>query len=238
MRKSPYYRVYLLLILCCSRLREKGLDVSQCLLSSSWPFFLLINSAGIVETLTTDTNDQYSALAYFYCDYADSNTLDLISIIGTLIQQLLIKKPTMESSVASSIHDIYDQGLRHPQTDRLIELLCTVLDEYTVVYIIIDGIDETSSDTQEGICDLVKRLVNLQDTSAKILISSRESSQLSEAFEPYLHFQMSADETTKDINAYIKGSITEKLAGRSVVQKNPGLLEAVEHELTMKAEGM
>jgi len=88
-----------------------------------------------------------SAIAYCYCDHADGKTLEAPSIIGTLIQQLLIVKSTIDEIAASMIRKMYHQGLGHPPFDKLIDLLCHIIGGYDLVYIVIDGLDEAETDS-------------------------------------------------------------------------------------------
>ncbi|KAL8821117.1 MAG: hypothetical protein Q9191_007377 [Dirinaria sp. TL-2023a] len=165
-------------------------------------------------------------------------TLDLNSIVGTIIQQLLIVQPVIADSVIANIRELYGDGLRHPSPESLIELLCSITNKYTVLYIFLDGIDETSLDTQNGICGLITTLVAIDTTIVKIFVSSRQSSLIGEALELYPEIVVSESTTVHDVNAYITASVEEKLASHSVIQNNPGLQAEVERQLMMKAQGM
>lgn len=192
----------------------------------------------MIETLSSDVDRDQSAIAYFYCDYADSITLDVNSIIGAIIQQLLIANPIIFDSVSSDIQEAYRVGMRYPSPDRLVELLCTVIDAYTLVYIVLDGIDETSSDTQASIVGLVKTITAIDTTIVKVFVSSRWGSLLCEELSLYPEVTVSENDTVHDVNAYIKALVAEKLAKHSVIEHNRDLQAEVERQLMMNAQGM
>lgn len=192
----------------------------------------------MIDSLTQEVDNQTSALAYFYCDYADSETLDLMLIVGTIILQLLIVKPTLPEPIALDIRDIFGDGLRRPTPDRLITLLCNVAMEYTNVFVFLDGIDEVDLDTQGAISSLVRKLIAIGETLTKVFVSSRESSCIAEAMGCYPRIRMSEDCIRQDVEAYILASVNKKLSTHSVLQDNPELRRVVEEELMVKAEGM
>ena len=195
-------------------------------------------SAGVAETLSREVNHDRSIIAYFYCDYGNNATLDLGALVGTIIQQLLIVKKTIPDPIAVTIREIYDDGLRQPQLHKLTELLFSIMREYELVYIVLDGIDEASEDTQKGILDLINQLITTASITVKVFLSSRENPQISKSlgYSPVLH--ISEKYTAQDIGAYIRNSVTDKLANHSVIRDNPGLQAELEHELLKKAQGM
>ena len=192
----------------------------------------------MIEALLRNVDNGTSVAAYIYCDFADSSTLDSLSIIGTIIQQLLIVKPTIPEPIARNIRELYGDGLRRPTVEGLIDLLCSVVEEYQYTYIIVDGVDEANFETQNYILSMITKITSLKTTFAKFFVSSRENSLISEALRSWPKINVSEDRTSQDMGVYIKASITEKLASHSVIKNNPGLQVEVEEELMRKAQGM
>lgn len=234
----PKIRISNKLIFCGSGQRKDGFDVSPWLaLAFESPNSLSI-SAGVVEALAQEVGNDSSGIAYFFCEYDEDNTLDPLAIIGTIIQQLLILQRRIPEPIATAIRDLYGHGIRKPTTEKLIALLCSVMEQYTYVYVVIDAVDEAGPDTQDEILNLVKVLTSVDTTAAKVFFSSRESSSISEALRTWPRVNVSEGRTAKDVDAYIRASITKRLTGLEIMQNIPTLQAEAEHELMAKAKGM
>lgn len=196
------------------------------------------SSTSVIESLSREVDSQSSAIAYFYCDYADSKILELPLIIGTLVQQLLILKPTISDVTASQIRNIYCDGILQAASENLTQLLCSVIDDYELVYLVLDGADETSPDTQHDILSMVRKLTIFAGTNVKVFFSSRDSVRISNAFKGYPDLSASESCNALDIKTYIQASVRDRLAHHSVIRSNPDLKVKTEDELVEKAHGM
>ena len=192
----------------------------------------------MIDALCENAIQERSAIAYCYCDYADPNTLEASSVIGTIIQQLLIDRVMTDEVAAVTLRRVYGQGLRHPPCSELVELLCHALHEHNSVYIILDGFDETNTENQEEIFDMLREILALQGVVVKIYFSGRENARFLDAFADHLHLHITENASAHDLNACIEYFVRESLAKHPVVVKQPILLEMARQELLAKAQGM
>ena len=155
----------------------------------------------MINALSQEVDGRHSALAYFYCDYADQETLDASVVLATIIQQLLIVRPIIEDVIAAKIREAYGDGMRNPSPGDLIKILEYIIQDYQRVYIVLDGVDEASQDTQEKI------FANF----ATLTVSQLE------------RLNVSVNVISEDIEHYIKASVQARLHHLPVVKNYPYL---------------
>lgn len=182
---------------------------------------------------------QHTAVAYFYCDYADYETLDASTILGTIIQQLLVVRPSIEETIAVKIREAFGDGIRKPSAGDLTKILEFIILEYhQCVYIVLDGVDEASPDTQEMLLSSFAKLSTSCSTLLRLYFSTREIALRSTHFPSCLSFNVSENHVAEDIQHYIKASVQQRLHSLPVMFNHPYLEEDAVHELTAKAQGL
>ncbi len=192
----------------------------------------------MINALSHEVDSRQKALAYFYCDYADQETLDASVILGTIIQQLLIGRPLIDDVIAAKIREAYNEGMRKPSPVDLIKILEHIIREYQCVYIVLDGVDEASPDTQERLfASFAKLSVSLRGL-LKLYISTRETTLMPCHFPSGLSFEVSDSCVSEDIEHYIKASVQQRLHALPVLDNYPYLEERAVLELTAKAQGL
>ena len=196
-------------------------------------------SASVIEYLSHEVDRQHSVVAYFYCDYADSVTLDASVILGTITQQLLIGRQSIEEAIAAKIREAYGNGMRRASPDDLIKIMEFIIrNYYDYVYIILDGIDETGPDIQKTLFSGLAKLSSSCSTLLRLYISTREITLIPYYFPRCLRFDVSESRASEDIEFYIKASVQQRLHGLPVLSSYPYLEKSVIHELMTKAQGL
>lgn len=179
-----------------------------------------------------------SALSYFYCDYSDSRTLETLNTFGSILQQLLSRKSALPEEVATTIKQIYAEGMSLPSREDLIGLVRSVLKLPPRTYVVIDGLDECSKDAQEDVLFIVKGLANFDKAVVKVVVFSHENAHLSSVLKHYPCVHMSEAALTRDIMSYVESTVKSKLDAGELVIRNPALKEEIISELVTKAQGM
>ena len=197
-----------------------------------------MQSSGVLEKLRQEHEDSDTGLAYFYCNYADSEIHDFTTIIGTLAQQLLIAKPAIDGSISSHIRDNFGEGIRTPSAENLAEILRRAIKIYNLIFIIIDGIDELGSDTRNQITDMIRALTAQRSMQIKVFLTDRDNTRISDESSHYPRLCMSETYVSSDINSYIYHSVHKMLSNHAVIRNKPGLQSEVERELVANAQGM
>ena len=178
-------------------------------------------------------------VAFFYCDYADQTTLEAFVILGTIIQQLLAVKTSIGEVIAVKIRDAFNHGISNPSPGDLSNILEYIILEYhRPVYIVIDGLDEASLETQEKVLSSLAKLSTKCGTLLRLCISARKVSLTSSYFPSCLSLDVSQGRVEEDMEHYIRGSVQQRLHSLPVILAHSYLEQSAVHELTAKAHGL
>ena len=198
-----------------------------------------MHRAGVINAFSQGLVGQDTVVAYFYCDYADHNTLEASVILGTIIQQFLAVKTCIEEVIAVKIRDTFDHGTGKPSPGDLSKILeCIILEYHHRVYIIIDGLDEASLDTQENVLSNLAKLSTSCGTLLRLCISAREITLRSAYFSSCLSLDVSESRVAEDMEHYIKASVQQRLHSLPVMLAHSYLEQSAVHELMAKAQGL
>ena len=193
----------------------------------------------MINALSQGLVGQDTVVTFFYCDYADHNTLEASVILGTIIQQLLAVKTSIEEAIAVKIRDTFNHGISKPSLGDLFYILeCIIFEYHRRVYIFIDGLDEASLETQEKILSSLEKLSTKCGTLLRLCISAREISLRSAYFSSCLRIDVAESRVEEDMEHYIKGSVQQRLNSLPVILTHPYLEQSAIYELTAKAHGL
>ena len=99
-------------------------------------------------------------IAYLYSDYRDQKAQNLVSILGTLVQQFLfgISKFDFPKELRDSLETIRTSG-GNPTKDDILALLETTLKHLDRAFICIDALDELESKTRGQFLQEISNLI-------------------------------------------------------------------------------
>lgn len=195
------------------------------------------HSSKVIDTLLSTPEVDAGTVIYFYCDYADHRTLDTCNILGSILLQLLRAKPIPEPLMAM-IRNSYEDGLRTPETKELIAIVCAAVKLFSQVFIIIDGLDECNKNVWQDVLVLIKALIQKRTPCVKVFVSCREEDQILQGLAQYSHIQISSEAVSRDISAFIQGTVRSLLDSGDLKIHNPTLEKDITHKLEAKAQGM
>ena len=126
---------------------------------------LFLSSSIVVEHLRWNC-DHTTGLICVYLDFRGGTHQTLSNILGSLLQQLVWRRPSLSSSVRTLYED-YQRGQGRPDPMAMAQLLRTEVSTYAKTFIVVDGLDEAST----TVCT---RLLNILHTlDVKLFVSSR-----------------------------------------------------------------
>ncbi|EPS44183.1 hypothetical protein H072_1855 [Dactylellina haptotyla CBS 200.50] len=140
-------------ILCCSGIPGAGKTVI---------------TSQVIDFLTKRSTDsgQQLGLAYIYCDYNDQATQAPISLIGTILGQLISDLPFIPKEVIS-LYEQKHRGRKLLEQGDVEAMLLHICRQYSMVYICIDALDECQH--RESLLKSLKKLLPL----IKLFITGR-----------------------------------------------------------------
>ncbi|KAF7672905.1 hypothetical protein GT037_008856 [Alternaria burnsii] len=196
----------------------------------------ILSSLIIQQCLKQATDDR--AVAFFYCDYKNTMSQDVVQILSSLASQLA----RQHESCFQLLKD-YDNKLRpqhqlrrSPEVDELTDLLRKMSDHFEDVRLIVDGLDECNE--QAGA--VASTLRSLGDGHAVISMCflSRDELDIRTELEApmFEHIEIAAH--TEDVEHYVRSEIEERLKKKKLRLKSRELKDEIVHQLVTRAQGM
>ncbi|CAD0017739.1 unnamed protein product [Aureobasidium pullulans] len=111
----------------------------------------------------------------------------------------------------------------------------------TSVTLVIDALDECCSRTRHELFSVLKRIVAESHNVAKILVSSRQDSDIDAHFDCQEQIRVTEDQTHGDLNRFIEAQVTAAVQGRRILpgqEISPALHKSIVEGLKSKAHGI
>ncbi len=145
----------------------------------------------------------------------------------------------MDESIAVKLREAYGDGMRKPSSADLNTILeFIILNSYHCVYLILDGLDEASSEMQEQLLKHLAKLLASCGPSLRLYFSTRQTTLMSDNFPSCLSLDVLEGNVAGDIDHYVKASVQRRLHNLPVILSHPSLEESAVLELTARAQGM
>ena len=205
---------------------------------------MLLSSSAVIEDIRAVQKFGLASLAFFYCDFRESQKKDVHGLLSSLLVQLG-GQADIYSAALSDFYAAHGRGSQHASDGELLECLKDMLKlpGQATVYIIIDGLDECPTTTgmpspRENVFLLVEELVGLHNPSLRICITSRPEADILDVLQPLAFLSISLHEENgqaQDIADYVKSVIDKD---RKMRRWNPADKQLVVDLLKKKADGM
>jgi hypothetical protein len=168
-------------------------------------------SSSIIDALFTRYYSvSEAALAFFYLDFNDNNGSKVETLIRSIIAQLSGRKPEAPAAL-EKLFNQNQEGANQPTLKDLFTVLSQIIKEFSIVYIIIDALDECP-ELDEALQMLLDfRQWNIKDLH--VLVTSRHLLEI----ESYLS-DLTTDQVClngrgveQDISLYIEDTLKKDL---------------------------
>ena len=176
-------------------------------------------------------------MVYYYCDYADSRTLQAKHLFEAIMKQLIMQclVPTeIERQLRQSVID----EARVPGDALLQRSILSAIEACPGLYVIIDGLDECEKEARRDAIALIEALLAHKRAAVKTFVSCREDEHLLRSLDVHPCIQLSEKLMENDINAFITGTVRSKVEAGELRINKPALEHKIVAELVTKAHGM
>ena len=201
-------------------------------------------SSAIIQDIRDMHKLGLASLAFFYCDFRDSQKKDRHGLLASLLVQLCDQSNSY-CAVLSDFYSVHNSGSQRPSDDDLAQCLETLLKlpGQVPVYIILDALDECSNTTglpspRDKVLELVQRLVTLRLPGLRICVTSRPEADIKSVLGLFTFRSISLHEERgqkEDIENYIRSVVSTDPKNRRWKQEDK---ELVIKALTERADGM
>jgi hypothetical protein len=182
-------------------------------------------------------SSQDSAIAYYYCDFSDSKSLQTCNILGVIVRQLL-EKIVIPDDLEEQIYCYYRHGTRTPTDSELVATLTSISKQFSKVFIFIDGLDECGKEEQSTILSMVHQLSQSRFPTVKVLITSREEAVISASLKGLPCLRISSENISLDISSFVEKTVKSIIRSGDLIIRDPSLESDIISALVDGAQGM
>ena len=184
----------------------------------------------------TSSSNGTAATCFFFCDYKQTQTQDVINILCCLASQLARQKTSAFEILAAYYDDLHpDRGLsQSPSVLALLEVLKNMSEEFDRVYMVIDGLDECgpSSSLARDLCLLVER-----EPAISMAVLSRVEQHIVEDLDGQFD-QVEIVAHSADVELYVRAELRDRIQKRELRIRRPALEGEIAQALIDRANGM
>jgi hypothetical protein len=103
-----------------------------------------------------------TGVACLYCSYGRRNEESLDNLLASLLAQLVLDQVT----IPQTIRELHDNSRRtRPSSDKISKKLCSIINTYSRVFIVIDALDECRDDSiRRALLSEIFKMQGLYDT--------------------------------------------------------------------------
>lgn len=193
-------------------------------------------AASIVDDLSDSTVIPAQIVLYHYCDYAQNLSLGAVNIIYSLIKQLIERLPL--DHFTDTFQCPFDEATAPPNFRESLIFLESLMQQLQQVYIILDGLDQLSTDDQSMIVNFITSQLREQSSVVKILMTSRLNEYIiQKGLKSCKTFTLSRS-CTNDMRLFVHAQINSIVQTKSTPLEDASLKEEVVEALLSGANGM
>ena len=193
-------------------------------------------AASIIEALFEKAVDSGNIVCYYHLNYADHRSLDLESVLGSLIKQVLVRLPLdyfdnngdfiIEKYSSGSFEDVRDIFLR-------------AVSECSNVYVVLDGLDQLDRDGQYAVLNLVELLLQSSTVVVKVFATCQPEEDLVRSrLKKYRCPEITPSQTADAIALLVHARLATFADEDNPVLKDPSIRKDVADALLRGAKGM
>lgn len=176
---------------------------------------------------------------YHYCEFSDSQSLEPIIILRTLVRQLL-ETIAISASLEEQIERCFSSRIRQATSEEMFRLFEDVMGQFSKIYMLIDGIDECKNENIVSILSTFNRLLRRTTDKSiiKIIHFSRHNDVISRFLNPHSRLEVSAEKISHDIDIFVKKTVRSKISFEELEASDESLEKEIVTRLKDDAHGM
>ena len=163
----------------------------------------------IASTVIDSLRSTPEKLAYFYCNRAEGNRREPVSILNTLIQQLS-QTESEENKLLKPVVDIYLEREREGQRSSRLSLgeseglVIQLTDIRPQTTICIDALDEVDNKARIHLLRALNNIIEKSKNLVKIFATTRMDPDILRQFEIFPRIELKPDDNVGDINEFVR----------------------------------
>ncbi|KAJ7692540.1 ankyrin repeat-containing domain protein [Mycena rosella] len=186
----------------------------------------------VVDHLKLQFQNNNIGVACIYLNHKETETQTPSNLLAGLWRQLVFEKTISAQSLVHQLFQKHSETRTTPSLDEIHAVLCSVVAEWSKVYIVVDGLDEYPDDER---VILLKRLTVIQP-AVSLLLTSRPHINL--VMLP-LHLKtLEIRASDEDIRKFLEQRIQDSSRLSFLMQNRPELRDDIITKIQSTADGM
>jgi len=171
-------------------------------------------------------------VTFLYCNYKARADQSALSLLATLLKQLVQSRPDVAASV-TRMYDHHSKRGSRPSLDDVFGTLQSVCSDYDAVFIVVDALDEfMDKDGRRG--QFINKLRDLQtNIDVRLMFTSRFIPEIMENFSSNPNLEVRASED--DVRRYVEGQIPRL---PNCIKRDDELKRDIENKIVEAVDGM
>ncbi|KAL6401893.1 hypothetical protein AUP68_14350 [Ilyonectria robusta] len=197
----------------------------------------VIAGSVIQEALHRSYNNQQVGVAFFFCDYKNSETWETAAILGVIASQLARQKDEAFEILRQYHDELHPKkGLtKAPDPDELRARISQIAQLFDQTMIVVDGLDECG-DKADDVVDILLEVIDYSEKLSMALLS-RDHLNIRDRLEPEFDITPIAADTS-DLKRYVNTELEQRIKGGRLRLSDMSMKEEIAEGLVGRAEGM
>ncbi|KAJ0268066.1 hypothetical protein COL940_013755 [Colletotrichum noveboracense] len=192
---------------------------------------------GVVIDDVLQMSNESTAVAFYFCDYKNHDSQQLVNILGAIAVQLSQQNEEAFSLLEDQFTLLNPSGglPKEPEAEMLMDLISRLSSLYEKVFLVVDGVDECGAGMGEVAAELRQLSEGCRPLS--LAIFSRDEQEINEEVsENFAHIEIAAH--SKDIDLYVCAEMGKRRQLKKMRLQSPDLAEEIREKLVNGAQGM
>jgi Cdc6-like AAA superfamily ATPase len=185
-----------------------------------------------IDHLLKSVQSSSMAVAYVYCNYKAQEEQDASSMLAAIVKQLVRARPSAAEPVERLHKEHADRGTK-PSLEEIFGTLREVVAKYSVVYIVVDALDECR-DSDGTRSQFLAKLRELQaGKDIRLIATSRFIPEVEVEFRTAVRLEVRA--SNEDVRRFVASQMYRL---PKCIQRDPALQKMVEEKIPETVDGM
>jgi len=191
----------------------------------------------VVELLSAKYSQSTEKLVYFFCQYDNESSLQVTTILQSIIRQLLDQDDDRFTANESSIDALLDNP---HNLSSSINLLADITDSLKSVVVILDGVDECSLTEMKLLLKTLRSLMLRQSPGLKLYLAgdSRITHLIESSLNPKFVLSTRVPEARSDLKELVQQLVEARREDEDLVVGDPDLYQVIVDVLFTASQGM
>lgn len=197
----------------------------------------VIAGSVIQEALHRSYNNQQVGVAFFFCDYKNSETWETAAILGAVASQLARQKDEAFEILRQYHDELHPKkGLtKAPDPDELRARISQMAQLFDQTMIVLDGLDECG-DKADDVVDILLEVIDYSEKLSMALLS-RDHLNIRDRLEPEFDIAPIAADTS-DLKRCVNTELEQRIKGGRLRLSDMSMKEEIAEALVSRAQGM